>query len=65
MTEWPRWFSWSAAARPAGPEPTTQTFFPDHWGGRRRFTAPAADIPADSTVLPVLGTLEVTELVEE
>ena len=30
-----------------------------------RFTAPAADIPADSTVLPVLGTLEVTELVEE
>ncbi len=30
-----------------------------------RFTAPAADIPADSTVLPVLGTLEVTELAEE
>lgn len=30
-----------------------------------RFTAPAADIPADSTVLPVLGTLEVTELTEE
>jgi len=29
-----------------------------------RFTAPAEDIPADSTVLPVLGTLEVTELVE-
>ena len=25
-----------------------------------RFTAPAADIPADSTVLPVLGTLRVT-----
>ena len=30
-----------------------------------RFTAPAEDIPADSTVLPVLGTLEVTELMEE
>ena len=29
-----------------------------------RFTAPAADIPADSTALPVLGTLEVTELQE-
>jgi len=29
-----------------------------------RFTAPAADIPADSTVLPVLGTLSVTELTE-
>ena len=29
-----------------------------------RFTAPAADIPADSTVLPVLGSLDVTELVE-
>ena len=29
-----------------------------------RFTAPAEDIPADSTVLPVLGTLEVTELEE-
>jgi uncharacterized phage protein gp47/JayE len=27
-----------------------------------RFTAPAADIPADSTALPVLGTLSVTEL---
>lgn len=27
-----------------------------------RFTAPAADIPADSTVLPVLGTLQVTPL---
>ena len=27
-----------------------------------RFTAPAEDIPADSTVLPVLGTLRVTEL---
>lgn len=27
-----------------------------------RFQAPEADIPADSTVLPVLGTLEVTEL---
>lgn len=27
-----------------------------------RFAAPAADIPADSTVLPVLGTLSVTEL---
>ena len=27
-----------------------------------RFTAPAEDLPADSTVLPVLGTLEVTEL---
>ncbi len=27
-----------------------------------RFTAPAADIPADSTVLPVLGTLSVTAL---
>ena len=30
-----------------------------------RFSAPAADIPADHTVLPVLGTLEVTELMEE
>lgn len=30
-----------------------------------RFTAPAADIPADSTALPVLGTLEVTELTAE
>lgn len=29
-----------------------------------RFTAPAADLPADSTALPVLGTLEVTELRE-
>lgn len=29
-----------------------------------RFTAPAADVPADSTALPVLGTLEVTELEE-
>ena len=29
-----------------------------------RFTAPAEDIPADSTALPVLGTLEVTELEE-
>ena len=29
-----------------------------------RFTAPEADVPADSTVLPVLGTLEVTELRE-
>lgn len=29
-----------------------------------RFTAPAADIPADSMVLPVLGTLDVTELTE-
>lgn len=28
------------------------------------FTAPAVDLPADSTVLPVLGTLEVTELTE-
>ena len=28
------------------------------------FTAPAADLPADSTALPVLGTLEVTELRE-
>lgn len=27
-----------------------------------RFTAPAEDLPADSTVLPVLGTLEVTAL---
>ena len=27
-----------------------------------RFAAPAADIPADSTALPVLGTLSVTEL---
>ncbi|MEY8387186.1 baseplate J/gp47 family protein [Oscillospiraceae bacterium 38-13] len=27
-----------------------------------RFSAPAEDLPADSTVLPVLGTLEVTEL---
>ncbi len=27
-----------------------------------RFIAPAEDIPADSTVLPVLGSLEVTEL---
>ena len=29
-----------------------------------RFSAPAEDLPADSTVLPVLGTLEVTELAE-
>lgn len=29
-----------------------------------RFTAPAADLPANSTVLPVLGKLSVTELVE-
>ncbi len=29
-----------------------------------RFASPAADLPADSTVLPVLGTLEVTELAE-
>lgn len=29
-----------------------------------RFTAPTEDIPADSTVLPVLGTLSVTELTE-
>ena len=29
-----------------------------------RFSAPAADLPADSTVLPVLGPLNVTELVE-
>jgi len=29
-----------------------------------RFAAPAEDIPADSTVLPVLGTLSVTELTE-
>lgn len=27
-----------------------------------RFSAPSADIPADSTVLPVLGSLSVTEL---
>ena len=27
-----------------------------------RFTAPAADIPAGGTVLPVLGTLAVTEM---
>ena len=29
-----------------------------------RFTAPAADLPSDSTILPVLGALEVTELTE-
>jgi len=29
-----------------------------------RFTAPAEDVPADGTVLPVLGTLSVTELTE-
>ena len=27
-----------------------------------RFTAPAEDLPADSTVLPVLGTLRVTAM---
>ena len=27
-----------------------------------RFTAPAADLAADGTALPVLGTLSVTEL---
>ncbi len=29
-----------------------------------RFTAPAEDLPGDSTVLPVLGTLSVTEMTE-
>ena len=28
VTEWPLLFSWSAAASPAGPEPTTATFLP-------------------------------------
>lgn len=32
--------------------------------GNYRFTAPAADIPADSMALPVLGDLDVTEMTE-
>ena len=59
VTMWPRRFSWSAAARPAGPEPTTQTFFPDHWGGRRgrSFPAPkAASMMLNSLSRTVMGS---------
>jgi hypothetical protein len=42
VIECPRRLSWSAAASPAGPEPTTQTFLPEYWGGCRGTMRPSA-----------------------
>src|SRR5690606_21395900 len=38
VTEWPALFNWAAAARPAGPDPTTATFLPVRSTGVRGFT---------------------------
>ena len=40
VTLWPRWFSWSATARPEGPEPTTATRLPLRTAGIRGVTQP-------------------------
>ena len=40
VTEWPRRLSWSAAASPAGPEPTTATFLPVRARGGRGTMSP-------------------------
>ena len=42
VTEWPARLSWSAAARPAGPEPTTATFLQVRVAGVRGVTHPSS-----------------------
>ena len=43
VTEWPARFSWSAAARPAGPDPTTATFFHVRDSGGFGLTHPSSN----------------------
>mmetsp|Transcript_20311 Transcript_20311/g.32784 ORF Transcript_20311/g.32784 Transcript_20311/m.32784 type:complete len:277 (+) Transcript_20311:902-1732(+) len=42
VTLWPIWLSWSAAARPAGPLPTTATLMPVRKGGTRGVIHPSS-----------------------
>ena len=42
VTLWPARLSWAAAARPAGPEPTTATFLPLRCAGGSGTTQPSS-----------------------
>mmetsp|Transcript_11620 Transcript_11620/g.25894 ORF Transcript_11620/g.25894 Transcript_11620/m.25894 type:complete len:296 (-) Transcript_11620:319-1206(-) len=48
VTLWPNWLSWSAAAMPAGPLPTTATLMPVRYFGTRAWIQPSSQ--ARSTI---------------
>ena len=58
VTRWPARLSWAAAARPAGPEPTTATFLPLRTSGGDGTTQPSSkplSMIATSMALMVTG----------
>ena len=59
VTAWPDWLSWSAAARPAGPDPTTATDRPVRSAGGRGVIQPSSQARSAiscSIVLIVTGS---------
>ena len=54
VTRWPALFNWSAAARPAGPEPTTATRLPVRVARRRGANPALLERPLDDRQLDVL-----------
>ena len=57
VTEWPRRLSWSAQARPEGPEPTTAIRLPVRFLGGRGFMSPRSQA---SSMMPSSLSLTVT-----
>ena len=58
VTSWPALLSWSAAASPAGPDPTTATFLSVRWAGGTATIHPSSNprsTIAHSMLLMVTG----------